>query len=197
MDFFHRSIHKSNIHPGAPMTPHLVDIPVLETERLILRGPEARDFEQIKPFVMSDRARFVGGGEDADEGRAWRILAIITGHWHLRGYGTFVAESKTTGQAIGSLGPWHPGHWPERELGWTIWNPEAEGTGLAFEAMICARRHAYQDLGWETAVSYIAPDNTRSQTLAKRLGCTLDETADRPGPDDLVFRHPSPAEVLA
>ncbi|MEO1541610.1 MAG: N-acetyltransferase, partial [Pseudomonadota bacterium] len=62
---------------------------VLETERMVLRPPQAEDFEFLRPFAMSDRARFVGGGADKDEGHAWRILAILAGHWSLRGYGVF------------------------------------------------------------------------------------------------------------
>ncbi len=179
------------------MTPRLVDIPALETERLRFRAPQASDFAVLEPFARSDRARYIGGGAEKDKRHAWNILTVLAGHWHLRGYGTFVAELKSTGQPIGSMGPWHPITWPERELGWTIWDASVEGTGLAHEAMLCLRRHAYQDLGWQTAVSYIDPANARSIALAKRLGCTLDSDALRNHPDNLVFRHPSPAEVLA
>ncbi len=180
------------------MTPHLVDTPILRTARLILRVPEAGDFRTLAPFVMSDRARFVGGGADKDIGHAWRALAVIAGHWHLRGYGTFVLTDKATGTPVGSAGPWHPGNWPERELGWTIWTEEAEGRGYAFEAVTELRRHAYADLGWDTAVSYIDARNERSLALARRLGCTLDADADRPPADEplQVWRHPGPSEVL-
>lgn len=181
------------------MTPTLAHTPVLETERLVLRAPVAGDFPALGAFVMSDRARFVGGGADKDAGHAWRVLAIFSGHWHLRGYGTFVLQDKATGQPVGSAGPWHPGDWPERELGWTIWTSEAEGTGLAHEAVVELRRHVYATLGWPTAVSYIDPANDRSIALARRLGCTLDEDAPRPerDPDIMVWRHPAPQEVLA
>lgn len=180
------------------MTPHLADTPVLETERLILRAPKASDFEALAPFVMSDRSVYVGGGADKDRTHAWRVLAILTGHWDLRGWGTFVAVEKTTDAPVGSMGPWFPEGWPEREFGWTIWTEEAEGKGYAFEAMTRVRRHAYADLGWDTAVSYIAPKNARSIALAERLGCVLDPDADTPDDDDtLVYRHPAPAEVLA
>lgn len=179
------------------MTAHLVDIPVLETERLVLRAPQASDFAVLEPFARSERAQYIGGGTDKDKRHAWNILTMICGHWHMRGYGTFVAESKDTGQPIGSMGPWHPITWPEKELGWTIWTTEAEGTGLAFEAVTRLRRHAYEDLGWTTAVSYIDPANARSIALAERLGCHRDDTADRVHPDDLVYRHPSPQEIAA
>lgn len=181
------------------MTPHLTDTPVLTTERLILRAPEASDFEVFAPFVMSDRARFIGGGADKDIGHAWRVLAILTGHWHLRGYGTFVLTDHASGRPIGSAGPWHPANWPEQELGWTIWAEADEGKGFAREAMVALRSHVYDDLGWPTAVSYIDARNERSIALARRLGCTLDEGALYPQSDEpmLVWRHPAPSELTA
>ncbi|MBF9058256.1 GNAT family N-acetyltransferase [Rhodobacterales bacterium HKCCSP123] len=181
------------------MIPHLADTPVIETDRLILRAPRAADFEALAPFIMSDRARFVGGGADKDIGHAWRVLAIFSGHWHLRGYGIFVAEHRAGGRPVGSVGPWFPGDWPEEELGWTIWDEAHEGQGYAFEAVEAVRRHAYADLGWSTAVSYIDPRNDRSRALARRLGCTLDERANRPDRDPAleVWRHPAPSEVAA
>lgn len=181
------------------MIARLVDFPVLETERLLLRAPKASDFETFAPFATSDRARFVGGGADKDMGHAWRILAILAGHWHLRGYGTFVAEHRETGAPIGSMGPWHPGDWPEQELGWTIWTAEAEGNGYAFEGVTRLRAHVYDDLGWTTAVSYIDARNERSRALALRLGCQLDASAKRPERDETieVWRHPAPSEVAA
>ena len=77
---------------------------------------------------------FLGGGADKDIGHAWRVLAIFSGHWHLRGYGIFVAEHRAEGRPIGSAGPWFPGDWPEEELGWTIWDEADEGRGYAREA---------------------------------------------------------------
>ena len=181
------------------MTPCLINTPVLTTERLTLRAPQSSDFSAIAPFITSDRARFVGGGADKDIGHAWRILAIFAGHWQLRGFGIFVAEDRRDGRPIGSFGPWFPGDWPEHELGWTIWNAADEGHGYAQEAALAVRRHAYADLGWSTAVSYIDPRNDRSRLLAQRLGCTLDAGARRPNRDPTleVWRHPAPSEVLA
>ena len=179
------------------MTPHVVDVPVLETERLILRAPQASDFDVLAPFVMSDRANFIGGGVDKDISHAWRILAILTGHWPLRGYGVFVLVPKDGDAPIGSMGPWYPEGWPEPELSWTIWDANAEGKGYAFEAMVEIRRYAYAVLGWETAVSYIDAANARSIALAERMGCVIDADANGPDPDDVVYRHPSASEVLA
>lgn len=181
------------------MTARLIDTPILTTERLTLRAPQAADFEAIVPFITSDRARFVGGGADKGIGVAWRILAIFTGHWHLRGTGVFIMADRATGRPIGSAGPWYPGDWPEPELGWSVWDAADEGKGYAHEAIVALRRHVYADLGWPTAVSYIDERNTRSLALARRLGCVHDTKApplDREEPVQ-IWRHPAPAEVLA
>ncbi|MEL6679419.1 MAG: GNAT family N-acetyltransferase [Pseudomonadota bacterium] len=162
---------------------------VLETERLVLRPPKADDFDRLKPFLMTDRARFVGGGADKDETHAWRVLAILCGHWALRGYGTFVAEERATSTPVASVGPWFPAGWPEREIGWAVWSEAAEGMGFAREAARRVVTHVFDDLGWQTAVSYIDPANTRSIALAERLGAVHDTAANGPEATDLVYRH--------
>ena len=54
----------------------------------------------------------------------------------------------------------------------------------------------YQRLGWDGAVSYIAPENTRSIKLAERLGAFHDKkTTASHDPDCLVYRHPTLKEL--
>jgi RimJ/RimL family protein N-acetyltransferase len=175
--------------------PVLADTPVLHTERLVLRAPRAGDFAAWDAFARSGRARFIGGPFDARD--AWRAFANIVGHWVLRGWGEFVFCARGSEAPLGCAGPWFPESWPEREIAWTIWSPEAEGRGYAFEAAQAARAHAFDALGWETAVSYIDPANARSIALAERLGARRDDTAPRLDPADLVYRHPAPGAVAA
>ena len=178
------------------MTPHLADIPVLETERLTLRGPRMDDYPVWEAFFASDRSSFVGGPVGKRD--AWRAFGHLAGMWALKGCGSFVITEKGSDAAIGSCGPWVPEDWPEAELGWTLWTEDAAGKGYAFEAVTAARVYAYGTLGWTTAVSYIDVGNDRSETLAKRLGACLDTDAPTPDKDPtlLVYRHPAP-EALA
>lgn len=178
------------------MIARLADTPVLETERLTLRAPQMSDWDRWWGFTQDDRARFVRGDGPPQLGKAWRAFAHVVGMWALRGYGSFVFCLRGSDDALGMTDPWHPMDWPERELGWTVWRPEAEGKGLAFEAAARARDFAFRDLGWETAVSYIDPGNARSIALAGRLGAVRDPQAEPPEPlagtPALVFRHPRP-----
>lgn len=176
-------------------------IPTLTTDRLILRGPAAQDAEAFVEFFGSDRAIYVGGPKPPRQ--SWLLFAAEIGHWAIRGYGMWTVTTKDDDRALGLVGMYNPKDWPEQELGWILF-PEAEGKGIAYEAALAARRYAYQTMGWQTAVSYIDEPNTRSRTLAEKLGCKRDEQAEPPQPqipserDDircLVYRHPSPAEL--
>lgn len=163
----------------------------LETERLVLRMPEPGDAGAFMDFLGSERSGFMGGPKPRD--LAWRSFAAIAGHWTLRGFGTFIVTRRADGAPVGMAGPWFPEGWPEREIGWSVWLPEAEGHGIAFEAARATLTHVYRDLGWETAVSYIARGNARSIRLAERLGALRDPAARGPGEEDIVYRHPAPA----
>jgi RimJ/RimL family protein N-acetyltransferase len=172
------------------MTPHLADTPVLETERLILRGPKPTDLDLWAAFAVSDRAKFIGG--PLEPKMAFRAWCTVLGHWAIRGFGMFVLEPKDGSAPIGHVGNWEPMGWPEREIGWTLWDASAEGKGYAYEAARAVVDYTFGTLGWNTAVSYIDDGNHRSVALARRLGAVLDDTAETPDRDEppiLVYRH--------
>lgn len=174
----------------------LSDTPVLQTERLTLRAPKAADWPVWRDFATGPRAQYIGG-PFTGPGAAWRGFGHVIGHWVLRGFGMFVITRKGYDAPLGAVGPWYPDGWPEREIGWTLWRPEAEGQGLALEAATAARDFAFGTLGWDTAVSYIDLGNVRSIALAERLGARPDPDAAQPdfGPDHpvLIYRHPKGA----
>lgn len=167
-------------------------IPTLSTTRLTLRGPALADFDIYAEILMSPRAEFIGG--PFTRKGAWLDFCQETASWQLRGYGGFTAFRDD--QILGFVGLHLEYGDPERELGW-VFTPEAEGHGYAHEAAHAVRDFAYDQLGWTTLVSYIAPGNTRSIRLAERMGAVHDKTAKRPEdfPDVLVYRHPAPEKL--
>jgi RimJ/RimL family protein N-acetyltransferase len=132
-----------------------------------------------------------------DRAAAWRSFGHMVGHWILRGFGWFIVTRKDSDESLGIAGAHFPEGWPEKEIGWAIWNADDEGRGYASEAGRAVRDWVYRDLGWHTAVSYIERDNHRSIRLAERLGATRDAEAAAPAQETpcLVYRHPAP-EVL-
>ncbi|MCC1490974.1 GNAT family N-acetyltransferase [Cognatishimia sp. F0-27] len=165
------------------------DIPVLDTRRLQLRGPEPQDYPDFKATFASYRSRFMGGPLNAYE--AWMLYAAEIGHWEIRGFGMWMIHLRETDETVGMAGGWFPAKWPEREIAWIIW-PECGGKGYALEATDAVRRYYYETHGWEGAVSYIDPKNLDSIRLAERLGATKDPAAPSIDGNDAVYRHPSP-----
>ena len=163
----------------------------LQTQRLILRAPEPGDWMAFHDFMMSDRA--TAFDSHGNLGKTWRAFAAELGHWQVFGYGMWAVTLRGDNDCVGLVGPWTPPDWPETEIGWMMF--AHEGKGIATEAARAAITHAYDVLGWTTAVSYIAPGNTRSIKLAQKLGATHDTTATGPSADTLVYRHPVPKGV--
>ena len=173
----------------------MIEIPTIQTERLILRPNRPEDFEAYAAFYATDRALLRGGRKTRYE--AWVQFACEIGHWDLRGYGFWAVEEKATGAYCGQVGLWNPEGWPAPEVGWLVW-AEHEGKGIAREAAERARAYAWDTLGWPEVASCISDGNTRSVALAERLGARLDRRVPRPGrPDALVYIHPKPTGVAA
>jgi RimJ/RimL family protein N-acetyltransferase len=168
-------------------------IPVLETERLILRDWKLADAEAFVGFFADGGAsRFMGG--PVARGRAWEIMAAEIGHWSLRGYGMWAVEEKNGAAFAGYCGLWEPGDWPETEIGW-IFLPEHQGKGFATEAGRRVRDWAYAELKRKTLVSYIHPQNEASKRVATRLGAFHERSMELRGQPVDVFRHPAPATI--
>lgn len=168
-------------------------IPVLETERLRLRGWREADLDAFAQFCADDAmARFVGGVCSRDD--AWRRIAGQIGHWALRGYGPWALEEKASGRWVGYSGLWNPHGWPEPEATWSL-AAGAQGRGYATEAARRVRDFAYGELGWTTLISCIAPLNLPSQRVAGRLGATLERAAELRGFPVGIYRHPGPEKL--
>lgn len=168
-----------------------VDIPVLQTERLVLREPRETDLDAVAGFMASTRSHFVGG--PADRQGAWRALLTGIGHWLLRGYGYWTVEERATGAIIGRVGVvFHAVDWPEPELGWHLYDG-FEGRGLAEEAARAARAGVARHAGLTGLISLVAPDNARSRRLAERLGAAVEGDAVLFGRPALIYRHPAEA----
>lgn len=163
-------------------------LPVLDTDRLVLRAPRIEDFATYAAIGESERGRYLVE-DNTDRDALWLDFAQMVATWLLRGHGVWTVERREGGKAIGFvLLGFEPGD-HEPELGY-LFLPEAEGHGYAQEAARAARAHAFDTLGLKTLVSTIDHDNARSIRLAERLGATRDAAAEAAhGHTIQVYRH--------
>ena len=164
-------------------------IPIIETERLRLRGWEERDFPAYAAF-RADPAHQAYLGDTMIEAEAWDHFCSDLGVWALRGYGIFAMANKAGDRAIGYTGLWFPPDIEEPELCWSLF-PGQTGHGYATEAATAARSWAYGALGWPPLMSLIHPDNLASKAVAKRLGAVFERETTLGGAPRHLYRHPN------
>ena len=140
----------------------------LLTARLLLRPPRLADLEPWAAMMADEAvATRIGGVQGLSQ--VWRGLMCNVGAWHQVGYAMFSVIERSSGRWIGRLGPWNPPEWPGPEVGWALVQ-DCWGRGYATEGAIAAADWAFERLGWTDMVHVIAPDNTASQAVARKLG---------------------------
>jgi RimJ/RimL family protein N-acetyltransferase len=165
-----------------------VNIPVVETERLTLRGWREEDHTPFAAMLAdAEVMRFIGGVQAFND--AWRTMAAIVGHWELRGYGFWAVERKSDRAFIGRIGLWNPSGWPQMEVGWALAR-EHWGKGYAAEAATASLDYGFRNIPLPKLISLIHADNRNSQAVAKRIG----ETPGGPF-EVVVFGNRSPVTI--
>jgi RimJ/RimL family protein N-acetyltransferase len=159
----------------------------LETERLLLRAFRAEDFEPYAAICADPEVmRYLGEGRPLSRSDAWRQMAMILGHWRLRGYGLWAVEERATGTLVGRIGFFKPEGWPDFELGWML-GRHAWGKGYATEGARRALAYAFTELGRDHLISLIRPGNDPSIRVAERLGETLRGQTELFGHTALIY----------
>lgn len=123
---------------------------------------------------------------------AWRNVAMMIGHWQMRGYGMWIVIERTSGDIIGRAGLWNEEGGPGLELGWLI-RKSSWGRGYATEASRAALDWAWAHVDTDHIISVIHAENLQSIRIAQKLGMMLDRTESRPDGETCVYgvRRPS------
>lgn len=177
-------------------SPKATGVPVIETERTILRSHRMEDFDAyaamwVDPVVT----RFIGGKPRTRE-ESWMRFLRHAGLWSLLGYGFWAIEEKATGRFIGEAGfhdlkrDMEPSIEGIPEAGWAL-VPAVHGAGLATE--IVSRVHGWGDetFGRARTVCIIDPENTASLNVAVKCGYReVTRTLYHDAPTILLERQP-------
>jgi RimJ/RimL family protein N-acetyltransferase len=149
-------------------------IPILETERLVLRALKPDDFETYARFMADEDVTRHLTGKPMGRADAWRNMAMVVGHWALRGYGRWAVERKSDRVFVGHVGLWNPEGWPGLEVGWTL-AKEFWGQGYASESARAAMRYGFLTQDVDRLISVIDVANEASQRVAQSIGETRGE----------------------
>lgn len=172
----------------------MLDIPVLETGRLRLRGLAEADFERYaamwaEPAVV----RFISGSPLSREA-AWHRFLRQAGHWAWMGFGYFAIEDRGTGTLLGEAGfqelrrKLSPSIEGTMEAGWVL-APAAQGRRFAEEAMNACLDWADRALPGRRITCIIHPDHAASLHIARKLGFTEFANSDYHGAPKLLLER--------
>jgi len=150
-------------------------VPVIETERLKLRGYSVDDYPAFLAMSrLPEFYRFLTP-EPMPPEEVWKTLLRSAGHWALLGFGFWAIEEKATGEYIGNTGflnlkrDLEPSLGDAPEIGWVI-APSTHGKGYATEAATAVLAWGQQHFGPVRTVCIIDPENEASLRVAAKLG---------------------------
>jgi len=176
-------------------------VPVLETERLKLRGHRLDDFAQCAAMWADPVVTRYIGGKAFTEEESWTRFLRYIGHWLLLGFGYWVAEEKGSGKFVGEIGfadykrELEPSLKGMPEIGWVLASG-AHGRGYATEAVRAAVEwgDGHFELGRTACI--IAPENLASIRVAEKCGYREWQHATYKGRPTLMFvREPGASSL--
>ena len=153
-----------------------MEIPVLETKRLLLRAFALKDFEAYAAYRSDESVmRWTGGGKPLAREEAWLKFLQHPGHWAMMGYGFWAVEEKATGTMIGEVGfcdlkrDYDPKVNDVPEIGWVL-APAAQGKGYATEAAQECLRWGRRHFGPIRIIAAVNVENLASIRVAEKCG---------------------------
>lgn len=144
-------------------------LPVLKTERLVLRGFEMSDAVSVYAYAQSEKVAEMAGfapHKAVEESRAM-VQAFMEkdAHWAI--------VEKSTGCLIGSISLQPDGKRPKiknaRRIGYLL-GEKYWGCGYATEACCEILRYAFTEMACPVISADLFPSNTKSKRVLKKLG---------------------------
>jgi ribosomal-protein-alanine N-acetyltransferase len=151
-----------------------VEIPVVETERLVLREWRAADLDAYAAINADPEVRqFMHPPRPLTRAEAEAEIGAQLEQWERLGFGHQPVILKETGELIGRTGAKRHPDWPldpqNTEVGW-LFGRSAWGRGYATEAATEAARHCLETVGVPEIISIAHPDNLASHRVMEKIG---------------------------
>ena len=170
------------------------EIPLIETERLRLRGHRPADFEACAA-MWSDPlvTRYIGGRPFTPE-EVWARMLRYVGHWSWLGFGYWVIEEKATGKLAGEVGfadyrrDIQPSLEGAPELGWVLAS-RFHGQGYGTEAVRAAIGWGERRRQWARTACIIHPENLASLRVAEKCGFREFQKTTYKGQPTIIFER--------
>jgi len=170
-------------------------VPLLETDRLILRAHRLDDFDDSAAMWADPAVVRHISGTPSTRAASWTRLLRYAGFWTFLGFGYWAVEAKADGRFVREVGfgdfkrPMTPSLNGCPEAGWVLKSAE-HGQGFATEAVSAMIGWADRCLDVPATVAIFDPLHNASISVARKIGYQRDRIADFAGQPTLVMRRP-------
>jgi RimJ/RimL family protein N-acetyltransferase len=154
-----------------------MEIPAIVTPRLVLRSFTLQDAGPLHR-ILGDRdvLRYFPNSDSPSLDKVEKMIAHQLKHWQEYRYGWWAVELHTTSEFIGWCGLQFLPETEETEVGYLLGKP-FWGQGLATEGAQASLQYGFEDLGLETVVAIVHPENVASQRVIEKLGMSFTSQA--------------------
>lgn len=172
-----------------------VHVPILETERLTLRGHRAEDLDEALAMWSDPEVTRRIGALPSGREEVWARLLRYLGHWSLSGYGFWLIRERATGRFVGEAGiadfkrEIAISFDEAPEAGWAL-QPWSHGKGYATEAVTAVL--AWADATYPRTVCLINHDHVASLRVAAKCGYREFARTDYKGVEVIVLERRAP-----
>jgi ribosomal-protein-alanine N-acetyltransferase len=160
-----------------------MSIPTITTARLVLRPLTEEDVDPLHRILGDgDVLRYFPNTNPPARDRVQKLISDQLAHWEERGYGWWAVELRSRNGLIGWSGLQFLPETEEVEvaylLGKAFW-----GRGLATEAAQACLQYGFEQVGLESIVAIVHPENAASRRVIEKLGMSLVDRAHYFGMD--------------
>lgn len=169
-------------------------VPVLETQRLRLRGHRIEDYGASAAMWADERVVRYISGKPSTAAQSWSRILQYIGHWHALSFGYWVVEDRETGAFLGEVGLANfkrqitPSIGDIPEIGWVL-VPDAHGRGLATEAVSEVLKWADHHFEQGKTVCIFDPQHIASIRVAEKNGYVWMADADYMGSEAVIMQR--------
>ena len=170
------------------------DVPVLETERLIMRGFDRANFPNFAALLADPIVVKHIGGKPVSREDAWRKYMSLDGSWNLLGFGAWDVFERNSGTYVGYVGfseflrQTVPSIDGRPEIGWVL-ALEAQGKGYATEAAKAAMAWGLPRFNGARPVCLIEPNYPATYRVAEKCGYVKHALTKYNGLDMLLMEY--------
>lgn len=151
-------------------------LPDIETERLVLRGPTARDLDDWVTTIFGDSEamRFMPRSSDPPDVLATTVLDSFHQLRERQRVGAWVITSRTDGRFMGHAILAERDAFDEPELGYAL-GKEFWRRGYATEAATAVVRYGFAQANLSRIFAVLFPENESSRRILNRLGFSYEK----------------------